>query len=126
MDAFDIPPLPYMPGAPLTSPVFEGSYVNPDVNLFSVLSADFAAQGYPDPLTNATLVSRTLVTSVPYLAYDPIASMVHSVPGFLQVPASWVGAGIYQSLNIPAQIWARLTGVTGNKIIPPILNPFLP
>ncbi|MFV8318106.1 PE domain-containing protein [Mycobacterium sp. 23] len=126
MDAFAIPPLPYMQGAPLTSPAFEGAYVDPGVNLFSALVADFAAQGFPDPLTDATLVSRTIATSIPYLAYEPIANIVHSVPSFLQVPVSWIGAGVYQSLNIPAQIWVRLTGVTGNKIIPPILNPFLP
>jgi hypothetical protein len=126
MDAFDIPPLPYMQGAPLTSVAFDGAYVDPDVNLFNVLSADFAAQGYPDPLTDATLMSRTIATSIPYLAYEPIANAVQSVPGFLRVPVSWIGAGIYQALNIPAQIWVRLTGVTGNEIIPPVLNPFLP
>jgi len=125
MDQFDIPPLPYMQGAPLTSPVFAGTYVDPGANLFTALSADFAAQGYPDPLINANLTSRTLVASIPYLAYEPIANIVHSVPSFLQVPVSWIGAGVYQSLNIPAQIWVRLTGVTGNEIIPPILNPFL-
>ncbi len=125
MDQFGVAPLPYMQGAPLTSPVFDSTYVDPGANLFTVLSADFAAQSYPDPLTNASLASRTLVASVPYLAYEPIANIVEAVPSFLQLPVSWIGAGIYQSLNIPAQIWVRLTGVTGNDIIPPILNPFL-
>ncbi|MHA7651473.1 PE domain-containing protein [Mycobacterium sp. ML4] len=131
MDQFGIPPLPYMQGASLTSPVFDGTYVNPAIvpppgtNLFNVLSADFAAQGYPDPLTNASLVSRTVAATIPYLTYDPIQGIVDSVPEFLQLPVSWIGAGVYQSLNIPAQIWVRLTGVTGNQIIPPVLNPFL-
>ena len=48
------------------------------------------------------------------------------MPSFLQLPVSWVGAGVYQTLNIPAQIFVRFTGVPGNQIIPPIFNPFLP
>lgn len=126
MDQFGIPPLPYMQGAPLTSAAFQGTYVDPDANLFSVLNASFAAQGYPDPVTNYVLDSRTVAATIPYLAYGPIQNIVDAVPEFLQLPVSWIGAGIYQSLNIPAQIWVRLTGVTGNQIIPPILNPFLP
>ncbi|MDP7704274.1 MULTISPECIES: PE domain-containing protein [unclassified Mycobacterium] len=125
MDQFGLPTPAYMQGAPLTSSVFDGTYVNPGTNLFSALSADFAAQGYPDPVNTAVLTSRTLAASVPYLAFEPIADIIHSVPSFLQVPVSWIGAGVYQSLNIPAQVWVRLTGVTGNEIIPPILNPFL-
>ncbi|KAA1248191.1 PE domain-containing protein [Mycobacterium simiae] len=126
MDHFGIPPLPYMQGAPLTSAVFDGTYVDPGPNLFSVLSADFAGQGYPDIATNVSLGSRTVVATIPYLVFDPIQDIVDAVPSFLQVPVSWIGAGVYQSLNIPAQIWVRLTGVTGNDIIPPVLNPFLP
>ncbi|OSC34822.1 PE-PGRS family protein, partial [Mycobacterium decipiens] len=126
MDQFGIPPLPYMQGAPLTSPSFDGTYVDPGANLYSVLSADFAAQGYPDIATDLTLVSRTIVATIPYLVFDPISGIVDAVPSFLQVPVSWIGAGIYQSVNIPAQIFIRFTGVTGNQIIPPVLNPFLP
>ncbi|OSC40512.1 PE-PGRS family protein [Mycobacterium decipiens] len=125
MDQFGIAPLPYMQGAPLTSPSFDGTYVDPGANLYSVLSADFAAQGYPDIATNLTLASRTIVATIPYLVYEQIDSIVDLVPSFLQVPVSWIGAGIYQSVNIPAQIFIRFTGVTGNQIIPPVLNPFL-
>ncbi|MCV6985001.1 PE domain-containing protein [Mycobacterium shinjukuense] len=126
MDQFGIPPLPYMQGAPLTSAVFDSTYVDPGANLFSVLSADFAAQGYPDIATNVRLVSRTVAATIPYLVYEQVSNIVDAVPSFLQVPVSWIGAGAYQSVNIPAQIWVRLTGVTGNQIIPPVLNPFLP
>ncbi|ORV73058.1 PE domain-containing protein [Mycobacterium gastri] len=125
MDQFGIPPLPYMQGAPLTSSLFDGTYVDPGANLFSVLSADFAGQGYPDIATNLSLGSRTVAATIPYLVYSPIQNIVDAVPSFLQLPVSWIGAGVYQSLNIPAQIWVRLTGVTGNDIIPPVLNPFL-
>lgn len=125
LDAFDIPTLPYMQGAPLTSAVFNGTYVDPGVNLFNVLSADFAAQGYPDIPTNVNLVSRTVAATLPYLIYEPIQNFVHAMPEFLQLPVSWIGAGIYQTVNIPVQMWVRLTGVTGNAIIPPILNPFM-
>lgn len=126
LDQFSIPPLPYMQGAPLTAPSFDNTYVDPGPNLFSVLSADFAGQGYPDIPTNVALVSRTVAVTIPYGVYEPISSIVDAVPSFLQVPVSWIGAGVYQSVNIPAQIWARFTGVTGNQIIPPVLNPFLP
>lgn len=125
LDSFGIAPPTYMQGPSLTSPVFNSTYVNPDTNLFSVLSADFAAQGYPDPVSNVRLVSRTVAATIPYLVYDPIQSIVDAVPDFLKVPVSWAGAAVYQSLNIPAQIWVRFTGVTGNQIIPPVLNPFL-
>ncbi|PJE21916.1 MAG: PE-PGRS family protein [Mycobacterium sp.] len=126
LDQFGITPQPYMQGAPLTSPVFDGTYVNPGANLFSVVSADFAAQGYPDPIVNYNLDARTVAATIPYLVYSPIQGIVDSVPSFLQPAVSWVGAGVYQALNIPAQVFVRLTGVTGNEIIPPILNPFYP
>ncbi|WP_158018269.1 PE domain-containing protein [Mycobacterium basiliense] len=126
MDQFSIPPLPYMEGAPLTAPVFDSTYVDPGANLFSVLSANIAAQGYPDIATNLSLVSRSVVASIPYVVYEQVSNIVDAVPSFLQVPVSWLGAGIYQAVNIPAQIWVRLTGVTGNQIIPPVFNPFLP
>ncbi|OBK17927.1 PE domain-containing protein [Mycobacterium asiaticum] len=133
LDQFGIQPPAYMQGAPLTSPVFDGTYVNPAVappgtgtNLFSVLSADFAAQGYPDVPTNLILDSRTVAATIPYLVYDPIQGIVDAVPDFLKLPVSWLGAGVYQTLNIPAQIFVRLTGVTGNQIIAPDLNPFYP
>lgn len=126
MHDFGLSPLSYMQGAPLTSPAFQGTYADPGPNLFSVLGSTFAAQGYPDPVTNYVLDSRTVAATIPYLAYGPIQNIVDAVPELLKVPVSWIGAGIYQSLNIPAQIWCRLTGVTGNQIVPPILNPFLP
>ncbi len=125
MQQFGLAPLPYMQGAPLTSHVFDNTYFDPGNNIFNVLNASFGAQGYPDPVTNYLLDSRTVAATIPYLVYGPIKDIVDAVPEFLQFPVSWIGAGIYQSLNIPAQIWCRLTGVTGNQIIPPILNPFL-
>nr|WP_081287665.1 PE domain-containing protein [Mycobacterium asiaticum] len=125
LDQFYLPQPSYMQGAPITSPVFDGTYVDPGPNLFSALSADFAAQGYPDVVTNVSLSARTLAASVPYLAFEPINGFIHSMPEFLQLPVSWIGAGVYQTLNIPAQMFVRFTGVTGNEIIPPILNPFI-
>lgn len=126
LDQFGINTPTYMQGAALTSNAFNGTYVNPGANLFDVLSANFAAQGYPDPISSIRLDSRTIAATIPYLVYGPIGNIVAATPDFLQVPASWIGAAVYQSLNIPAQIWCRFTGVTGNQIIPPILNPFLP
>ncbi|OBK28849.1 hypothetical protein A5634_19605 [Mycobacterium asiaticum] len=136
MDTFNIAPPSYMEGAPLTDASFNGTYVNPaivpppmppalDTNLYNVLSADFAAQGYPDVPTNLILDSRTVAATIPYLVFDPIQGIVNSVPDLLKLPVSWLGAGVYQTLNIPAQMFVRLTGVTGNQIIPPVLNPFI-
>ncbi|MBY0441096.1 MAG: PE domain-containing protein [Mycobacteriaceae bacterium] len=125
MDQFGIPVPSYMASPSLTAPSFDGTYVDPGANLFSVLSADFSAQGYPDIVTNLALDSRTVAVTIPYGVYEQVNHIVDAVPSFLQVPVSWLGAGVYQSTNIPAQIWARFTGVTGNQIIPPVLNPFL-
>ena len=126
MDTFNLPTPGYMQGAPLTDASFNGTYFDPGDNLFNVLSQTFAAQGYPDVPTNLILDSRTIAATIPYFVYGPIQSVVDAVPSFLQLPVSWVGAGVYQTLNIPAQIFVRFTGVTGNQIIPPILNPFAP
>jgi hypothetical protein len=125
MDQFGLQPPAYMQGAPLTAPVFDNTYFDPGNNLYSVLNASFAAQGYPDIPENVNLTARTVVATIPYLVYDPINSIVDAMPSFLQLPVSWIGAGIYQTLNIPAQIFIRLTGVPGNQIIPPVLNPFI-
>jgi hypothetical protein len=124
MDQFGISPMPYMQGAALTDPSFNGTYVDPGPDLFSALSSSFAAQGYPDLATQLRLGSRTIAVTLPYLAYDQIDSFLESVPDYLQGPASWIGATIYNSINVPAQIWARITGVTGNDIFPQTFNPF--
>ncbi|MCV6966972.1 PE-PGRS family protein [Mycobacterium intermedium] len=126
LDAFGLTPASYMQGAPLTSPVFDNYYYDPGSNLFPLLNQTFATQGYPDIPENVTLTARTIAATIPYLVYGPIDSIVQSVPSLLQLPVSWIGAGIYQTLNIPAQIFIRFTGVTGNQIIPPDLNPFYP
>jgi hypothetical protein len=44
----------------------------------------------------------------------------------LKLPIQFIGAVLYQLTNIPAQIIAMLTGVTGNEIIPPDLWPYTP
>ena len=50
----------------------------------------------------------------------------NSLPKILAVPVLFVGAVIYNIVNIPVQIIVRLTGVTGNQIIPRNWWPFLP
>lgn len=125
LDQFGITPPAYMQGAPITSPVFDNTYFDPGVNLFSVLNQSFATQGYPDIPENVSLTARTIAVTIPYLLYGQINPLIDAVPSFLQLPVSWIGAGIYQAFNIPAQVFVRFTGVTGNQIIPPIFNPFL-
>lgn len=45
--------------------------------------------------------------------------LAQSVPEFLSLPIEFVGAILYQMVNIPVQVIVRLTGLTGNQIIPP-------
>lgn len=125
LSTFGIQPPAYMEGAPLTAPTFNATYVDPGTNLFSVLSADYAAQGYPGPVTEVALGARFVATTIPYLVYGQVNGLMPLVPDFLKLPFSWIGAGAYQLVNIPGQVIARFTGVTGNQIIAPVLNPFL-
>lgn len=126
LSEFGIPTPSYMQGAPVTSPIFNNYYFNPGDNRYDVLNQTFATQGYPDIPVTLNLSVRTIAGMIPGLIYDPIDSLVEAMPSFLQLPVSIVGAGIYQTVNIPAQVVVRFTGVTGNYIIPPDLNPFYP
>ena len=42
------------------------------------------------------------------------------------MPVLFLGAVAYQIVNIPAQFMVRLTGVTGNQLIPPKWWPYNP
>lgn len=125
LDQFGITPPAYMQGAPITSTAFDDYYFNPGSNLYSVLNQSFATQGYPDVPENINLSARTIAVTIPYLLYGQINNLLAVTPSFLQVPVSWLGSAVYQTFNIPAQIFVRFTGVTGNQIIPPDLNPFI-
>lgn len=125
---FGLAPEPYSEGKPLIDrsandymPILPGQD-----SLHLALSDAIAMYGYPDVATNISLAIRTIATTVPYVVYTVFNDLANTVPEFLQFPVEFIGAIIYQIVNIPAQIIARLTGVTGNSIIPPDLWPYNP
>jgi hypothetical protein len=128
MQLFGIAPEPYSEGKPLMDradsdylPVLPGQDA-----LHLALTDAIAMYGYPDIVTNLALGVRTIATTVPYIVYTLFDGWANSVPEFLQFGVELIGAVIYQIVNIPAQIIARLTGVTGNNIIPPQWWPYNP
>jgi Type I phosphodiesterase / nucleotide pyrophosphatase len=76
------------------------------VDLHQALLDQIAANKAPGFFTNVSLSARTIFATVPYYVYTYVG----------QVPV--VGDVLYVATNIPAQIVARLTGVTGASIFP--------
>ena len=107
------------------------------VDLHQALLDAIAMNGYPDIGTNIALGVRTIFTSIPYFIYEftydiigqlqAVASqdifLVSALAGLAVVPVQLVGNLLYVVTNIPAQIVARLTGVTGASIFPLVPPP---
>ncbi len=102
------------------------------VDLHQALNVAIDQYGYPDIVTNVALDLRVIATLVPYLVYEqkhtttvqlqqivnmniPVISPLAAVA---MVPVVIVFDGLYVVTNVPAQIIARLTGVTGASIFP--------
>lgn len=94
--------------------------------LKNALNDAIGMYGYPNIATNLRLSWRTIVATVPYTVYTLSTAIADKVPSVLSKPVLFVGAVIYQMVNIPAQLIVRLTGVTGNQIIPPQWWPYNP
>ena len=90
-------------GVPLMS--LSQSDLDP-VDLHQALQDQIATNKAPGFLTNVAFNARTVFATVPYYVYTYVG----------QVPV--VGDVLYVATNIPAQIVARLTGVTGASIFP--------
>ncbi|KAA0111408.1 phosphodiesterase [Mycolicibacterium sp. P1-5] len=125
---FGLAPEPYSQGKPLMEraandykPVVAGQAA-----LNQALTDAIDMYGYPDIATNAALVVRTIAATIPYVVYTLFNGLTADMSSPLKLPIQFVGAVLYQLANIPAQIIARLTGVTGNEIIPPDLWPYTP
>lgn len=126
---FGATPPGYLDGVSLTT--LGAGDVDP-VDLHQALLDAIAMNGYPDIGTNIALGVRTIFTSIPYFVYNftydtigllqSIASqdifLVSALAGLAVVPVQLLGNLLYVTTNIPAQIVARLTGVTGNSIFP--------
>ena len=125
---FGLTPEPYSAGKPLLersandykplTPGFDGIKL--------ALTDAIGMYGYPDVATNIALDLRTIVGFVPYFVYTVFNGLTADMSGPFKLPIQFIGAVLYQAVNIPAQIIARLTGVTGNQIIPPDLWPYTP
>ncbi|MEZ0358618.1 alkaline phosphatase family protein [Mycobacterium sp. SA01] len=125
---FGLTPPSYSAGSPLMD--LSGSDYKPLVPGFDginqALTDAIAMYGYPDVATNIALDLRTVAGFVPYFVYSLFNGLTADMTGPFKLPIQFVGAVLYQLVNIPAQIIARLTGVTGNQIIPPDLWPYTP
>ena len=102
-------------GVPLMS--LSGSDALP-TNLAQALNAAIAMNGYPSTTTNIALSVRTIFATVPYYVYTFGNDISEGLPSILVLPVSIVFDGLYVVTNVPAQIVARLTGVTGARIFP--------
>lgn len=123
---FGLTPASYSAGKPLMD--LAGSDYKPVTPGFDginqALTDAIAMYGYPDVVTTMALDLRTIVGFVPYFVYSVFNGLSADMTGPLKLPIQFLGAVLYQAVNIPAQIIARLTGVTGNQIIPPDLWPY--
>ncbi|QYL17515.1 alkaline phosphatase family protein [Mycolicibacterium pallens] len=123
---FGLTPPSYSAGSPLMD--LAGSNYLPVVPGFDginqALTDAIAMYGYPDVVTNIALDLRTVAGFVPYFVYSVFNGLTADMSSPLKLPIQFVGAVLYQLVNIPVQIIARLTGVTGNQIIPPDLWPY--
>lgn len=125
---FGFDPEPYSEGVPLMDK-FASDYlpaIPGQAALKNALGDALDMYGYPDVMTDLVLAIRTLVATVPYFVYTAVEGITAGLPEFLALPIKFLGAIIYQLVNIPAQLIVRATGVTGNQIIPPQLWPYNP
>ncbi|HEY6574456.1 MAG TPA: alkaline phosphatase family protein [Mycobacterium sp.] len=88
------------------------------VDLKQALEEAIAQNKSPDLLTNVALSLRTIVATVPYYIYTFGNDTSAGLPSFLLLPVKIVFDGLYVATNIPAQIVAFLTGVSGARIFP--------
>jgi hypothetical protein len=104
-------PLAGSDGVSLTT--LGGSDEDP-ADLVQALEDMIATNQSPDIITNVALSLRTIFASIPYFIYDFTVDSTG--------PIKIVGDVLYVATNIPAQIVAFLTGVSGASLFP-ILPP---
>lgn len=133
MTLFGFEPAEDTDGVSLTD--LDDSTVTPgdnDALLRKALQDAVAMYGYPDIGTNIALSVRTIAATIPYY----VDNIVNGITSGLQsladqdiflisplaalaiLPVKLIGDIVYIAVNIPAQIIARLTGVTGASIFP--------
>jgi len=115
MRLFGFDPRAGSDGVPLMS--LSGSDEDP-VDLRRALQDEIADNHYPDIVTNVALSLRTIFATLPYYVYTFGNDIGAELPSFLLVPVQIIFDGLYVVTNVPAQIVALLTGVTGASIFP--------
>lgn len=115
-------PRPGSDGVPLTS--LGGGSTHPN-DVKEALLAAIAQNDYPDLVTNLSLGIRTIFATIPYYVYTFGNDSAAGLPRFLVVPVKVFFDGLYVITNVPAQVVAFLTGVSGARIFP-ILPPAQP
>jgi len=115
-------PRPGSDGVPLTS--LGAGNEDPD-DLRQALLDAIAANDYPDLVTNVALGLSTIFATIPYYVFTFGNDNLAGLPSFLVLPVKILVDGLYVVTNVPAQIVAFLTGVSGARIFP-ILPPAPP
>ena len=115
-------PRPGSDGVPLTS--LGAGNEDPD-DLRQALLDAIAANDYPDLVTNVALGLRTIFSTIPYYVFTFADDNTAGLPSFLVLPVKILFDGLYVITNVPAQVVAFLTGVSGARIFP-ILPPAPP
>ena len=108
-------PRPGSDGVPLMT--LGGSDVDP-VDLKQALEDAIATNDSPDFVTDVALGLRTIFATMPYYVYMFGNDFGAGLPSFIVVPVKILFDGLYVATNVPAQIVALLTGVTGARIFP--------
>jgi hypothetical protein len=124
---FGIAPEPYSQGKPLIDrSAYDYQLIVPGQQaLHDALNAAIDMYGYPDIVTNLKLAWRTIAMTIPYVIYTAFDG-IETGNEFLDFAIKFVGAIAYNIANIPAQIVARITGVSGNSILPVDFWPYTP
>ncbi|KAA0097879.1 phosphodiesterase [Mycolicibacterium sp. P1-18] len=115
-------PRPGSDGVPLTS--LGAGDEDPD-DLRQALLDAIAANDHPDLVTNVALGLRTIFSTIPYYVFTFGNDNLAGLPSFLVLPAKILFDGLYVITNVPAQVVAFLTGVSGARIFP-VLPPAPP
>jgi hypothetical protein len=102
-------------GVPLTT--LSDSDEDP-VDLHQALEDEIAKNDYPDIITNVALGLRTIFATLPYYVYMFGNEAGAGLPDVLVLPVKLLFDSLYVVTNVPAQIVALATGVTGASIFP--------
>lgn len=99
-------------------PLMDHGGASDPADLKQALLDAIATNKAPGTVTQIALSARTIFATIPYYVHNLSAQVGDAVPGFLVIPVQLVFGGLYVVTNVPAQIVARLTGVTGARIFP--------